>query len=485
MFRDFGYYPDPALDSAGFIDLICGRPYVNLDREPLLYFRDFPYGYDFAAIRKSPRLGMYPKLETIAARKTSRFWWRLPNIVWAMLRSSSRIARLLNTTAEQLTGKLFPKFAELYETDHREQVVAELAYEELLKLGNAWLDRIYEFARVSLRPGLFAATALAELEQLLIQANVQDPSAAARRLVMGVHPPADSDLAGALQQLAAGTLTQPEFLKFFGHRAAGEMELAEPRFSETPEKLPTGNATSSPTPAPQLAGLGEVVDLKKHANLQKQLTAKLQQARNYLALREVAKHYLMFGFARLREIYREVGRRLELDDAIFYLGIDEIPATLTSRNTAELQEKCAAARKRRQLLLSLPVPPVLFNDDLAAIGRPVEISGATELTGTPLSLGDFAGPALVLESPINPEAIAAGFVLVCPSTDPAWVPLFLKAGALVMESGGVLSHGAIVAREFGIPAVAGIPNVHRQLASGQRLHVDGAIGKVHVLKSEI
>ena len=64
--------PDPALDSAGFIDLICGRPYVNLDREPLLYFRDFPYGYDFAAIRARPQLAIYPKLETVATRKTGR-----------------------------------------------------------------------------------------------------------------------------------------------------------------------------------------------------------------------------------------------------------------------------------------------------------------------------------------------------------------------------------------------------------------------------
>lgn len=484
MFRDLGYDPDPALDSAGFIDLICGRPYVNLDREPLLYFRDFPYGYDFAAIRDRPQLAIYPKLETIATRKTSRFWWRLPNIVWAMVRSSSRIGRLLNTTAEHLTQELFPKFVQLYETDRRERSVAELAYEDLLKLGQLWLERINEFARESLRPGLFAATALAELEQLLTQAQVKDPSAAARRLVMGVHPPADCDLASSLQQLAAGTLPQSDFLKTFGHRAAGEMELAEPRFAEAPEKLPAANASPGPAYVSQLVELADVVDLKKHAGLKAQLTAKLQQSRDYLALREASKHYLMLGFARLREIYREAGRRLELGDAIFYLTVDDIPAALINVNTADLRQKCDSAKKRRKLLLSLPVPPVLVSDDLAAIGRPVAISGAAELSGAPLSFGDFTGPALVLEEPIDAAALAPGFVLVCPSTDPAWVPLFLKAGALVMESGGVLSHGAIVAREFGIPAVAGIPDVHRQLVGGQRLHVDGATGRVYVLKDE-
>ena len=73
------------------------------------------------------------------------------------------------------------------------------------------------------------------------------------------------------------------------------------------------------------------------------------------------------------------------------------------------------------------------------------------------------------------------FVLVCPSTDPAWVPLFAKAKALVMETGGVLSHGAIVAREFGLPAVAGLPGITRQLRTGQRVRVDGGKGIVAVL----
>jgi pyruvate,water dikinase len=122
----------------------------------------------------------------------------------------------------------------------------------------------------------------------------------------------------------------------------------------------------------------------------------------------------------------------------------------------------------------------LFSDDLEAIGRPIPVEGAAEWNATPLSFGEFEGPALVLDVPINADNVTPGFVLVCPSTDPAWVPLFLKAGALVMESGGVLSHGAIVAREFGIPAVAGIANVHRRLQTGQRLKVDGSSGKVHV-----
>ena len=76
--------------------------------------------------------------------------------------------------------------------------------------------------------------------------------------------------------------------------------------------------------------------------------------------------------------------------------------------------------------------------------------------------------------------MADGFILVCPSTDPSWVPLFTRARGLVMETGGMLSHGAIVAREFGLPAVAGLPGITRRLKTGERLRIDGTHGTVAI-----
>jgi pyruvate,water dikinase len=96
-----------------------------------------------------------------------------------------------------------------------------------------------------------------------------------------------------------------------------------------------------------------------------------------------------------------------------------------------------------------------------------------------LAAGVAEGTTLVLESPTE-VSTAEKYVLVCPSTDPAWVPLFLGASALLMESGGVLSHGAIVAREFGLPAVAGLPGIQQRLRTGQRVRVDGNTGTVHI-----
>ncbi len=103
------------------------------------------------------------------------------------------------------------------------------------------------------------------------------------------------------------------------------------------------------------------------------------------------------------------------------------------------------------------------------------------MQGVPLSAGVAEGPALVLEEPRTEGLPAEPYILVCPSTDPAWVPLFVQARGLVMEMGGVLSHGAIVAREYGLPAVAGLPGVQRRLRTGQRLRVDGGCGVVTIL----
>ena len=130
-----------------------------------------------------------------------------------------------------------------------------------------------------------------------------------------------------------------------------------------------------------------------------------------------------------------------------------------------------------------PFAPDLWKmtqDDLEAIGRPMTIIGADTMQGVPLSAGVAEGPALVLHEPVEVKG-EEPYILVCPSTDPAWVPLFVQAKGLVMETGGVLSHGAIVAREFGLPAVAGLPDVHRRIQTGQRLRIDGSTGSVAVL----
>lgn len=99
------------------------------------------------------------------------------------------------------------------------------------------------------------------------------------------------------------------------------------------------------------------------------------------------------------------------------------------------------------------------------------------LTGTPASAGSAAGKVRVILDPVGAH-LEPGEILVAPSTDPGWTPLFLTAGALVMEMGGVISHGAVVAREYGIPAVVGVPDATSRLHSGDAVTVDGSAGTI-------
>jgi pyruvate,water dikinase len=123
------------------------------------------------------------------------------------------------------------------------------------------------------------------------------------------------------------------------------------------------------------------------------------------------------------------------------------------------------------------VPRVLLSDgtepeaDAPALGEGIR--------GTAASPGVAVGPARVIRAPAG-ATLDPGEVLVAPSTDPGWTPLFLTAGALVMEMGGMMSHGAVVAREYGIPAVVGVPNATELISTGERVVVDGSAGTVAV-----
>ena len=105
-------------------------------------------------------------------------------------------------------------------------------------------------------------------------------------------------------------------------------------------------------------------------------------------------------------------------------------------------------------------------------------------SGVAASPGRVTGPARIITGPDDFPRLQAGDVLVCRATDPAWTPLFALAAGVVAETGGRLSHAAIVAREYGIPAVLGIPGATSTLADGQPVTVDGTQGRVTVPNSE-
>jgi pyruvate,water dikinase len=516
MYRDLGFDPDPALDEEGIYDLVCGRPYCNLSREPRLQNRRVPFEHPFAELKENPAKALYPQPRLNPARAGPLFWLLLPWLTFKLFRSSWKLSSLSRTLAHRLREEIFPKF----ERETQEAAGEDLSSLEppaLLERLEYWIRRtLYDFARDSLKPTVLAAVALGNLERGLRALGPERIRAALGELSMGARPDPEADLLGALRELAAGRLSREFFLKDFGHRGRQEMELAQPRWMEektvgSAQRLREGEAPAEPLhkaarleprppagPVPTAAWERIAAEAKLSSTQRAVLEPELERLHTYFGLRETAKHYLMKGYALIRRILVELDRRYNLDGGVFFLIPEELPRLIAGE---DLSSSIKERRRRRAILLSLEMPQVLFSDDLEAIGRGTGVGGTgvppvsdrrdacptDTLQGVPLSAGIAEGPALVLQTPnLTPSDDAStlqegGYILVCPSTDPAWVPLFVRARGLVMETGGVLSHGAIVAREFGLPAVAGLPDVHRRLKTGQRLRVDGARGTVVVV----
>jgi len=435
LYRDLGYDPDPELGAAGVADLICGRPYINLSREPRLYFKDFPFAYPLAKLKQDPRQAIYPSPEVDLTRARPGFWSKLPGTLWKMFRAQGRLGQLRKNFAQQLRNRIAPQFLQQIQARSQENLEhsspGELRgrLEELLRLV------VDDFAGDTLKASAFAH---------LVTHNPRN-----------VRLEPDTDLAGLMSRAAAGTLSQPELLLRIGHRANGEMELAIPRWSEAPQELQAELERLQPATAQN-----HQPDHPDH---------------EWLRLRELGRHWLMFGWAEIRRTLLALDRTLELEGNIFWLT----PAELVTPD----RDLIAQRRRRHRLLQSIACPAVIFSDDLEAIGRPVASAAAgAQEQGTALSWGVAEGPARVVQRPEQIGPGERGYVLVCPSTDPAYTAAMSRARALVVETGGVLSHGAIVARELGLPAVANI--AIGRIRDGQPLRVDGQQGTLTWLCEE-
>jgi pyruvate,water dikinase len=203
------------------------------------------------------------------------------------------------------------------------------------------------------------------------------------------------------------------------------------------------------------------------------------------------------GWPTLRRLALELGRRLVESGSllaaedVFFLETSEIRSALSARNHDKTKPKLPnLARDRRELREArkrLHPPPVVPPDHKVRFG-PFDMSAfetqrrnvpeGTTLHGFAVSPGRVSAPASVIRSPADFSRMEPGTILVCPTTTPAWTPLFSQARGLVTDIGGILAHGSIVAREFGIPAVLGTGEASKRIRHGQRITVDGDRGMV-------
>jgi len=214
------------------------------------------------------------------------------------------------------------------------------------------------------------------------------------------------------------------------------------------------------------------------------VSRKVDAARAGTAFREDSHFDAMRAIPILRRTLLEAGRRLaaagvlaEAED-IFHLRLEELDAMTEPDRlpTADAVRLRAAARARATRRAELAGIPML---SAASLRNPTAASDKdTLVSGAAASSGRASGPVRIIREPAEFGTMRSGDVLVCPYTNPAWTPLFQRAAAVVVDSGGIGSHAAIVAREYGIPAVMGTGSGTTMLSDGQQITVDGNTGRV-------
>jgi rifampicin phosphotransferase len=223
-------------------------------------------------------------------------------------------------------------------------------------------------------------------------------------------------------------------------------------------------------------------------------------ARRFLGLRENMRFYADIYTAKLRQIFVEVGRKAARDgmigdeEDIFFLTVDEIFSNL--ENLRGAPESLLGKRQRRMARLieerrsnfekyaarQAPVFLIGSKDYVEGGEKGKSIDGALE--GQPASSGRATGKARVISSSADFWKLQPGEILVAAATDPAWTPLFARTAAIVLEVGGFLSHGSILAREYGLPAVVGVAGACSSIAPGAVITVDGDSGRVFIHQDE-
>ncbi|MBC3831652.1 hypothetical protein H8K33_09045 [Undibacterium amnicola] len=304
-----------------------------------------------------------------------------------------------------------------------------------------------------------------------------------------------------------------DFLDQYGHRGNYESYISRPSWREQAEPLHLAilNLTEVDTlalqqrQAQQIAWAWEV--LRKRCGIAQRSIIKFmqKQAKMECNQREFARSHFGLILERSRALMLEIGRRLHqqqtiLDSTdIFHLDYSEIDAACTGNLSNNFSGSLSAQSLRHRIAdrklqiaqwdamsmcdVVLQTAQGIFTtpqaDNYQAAAPHVTPTGATqEWQGIAVSMASYRGKACLIDSPADIAKLKQGDVAVALSTDPSWLPIFLKAGGMIVETGGYLSHSAIVARELGIPTIVNLPGITTQLRDGDEVFIDGPAGRL-------
>jgi pyruvate,water dikinase len=292
------------------------------------------------------------------------------------------------------------------------------------------------------------------------------------------------------------------FLDKYGMRCAGEIDITRTRWREKPaillpmilsniknlqpgeskRKFEQGRQEALKKEQDLLARLKQLPDGEQKAAETKQM---IDLVRNFIGYREYPKYdivsrYFIYKQALLKEAERLVQNNvLHEKEDIFYLAFEELQEVV---RTNMVDEEIISKRKEDYKLYEKLTPPRVITSDGEIITGQYKRENlpANAIAGLAVSSGVIEGRARVI---LNMESadLEDGDILVTAFTDPSWTPLFLSIKGLVTEVGGLMTHGAVIAREYGLPAVVGVENATKLIKDGQRIRVHGTEGYVEIL----
>lgn len=309
----------------------------------------------------------------------------------------------------------------------------------------------------------------------------------------------------SLEGGAAARAAIAEFLEKYGMRCVGEFDITRPRWAERPLAIVPMILANVKGVAPgagrQRFTQGKEAARAKEEDVLRRLRAlpggeekaaeakaRIDRIRALAGYREFPKYgmvsrYWIYKRALLREAKRlvETGALREEDDALF-LSFEELH---DASRTGRVDQRAVDERKIDfRFFESLTPPRVLTSDGEVVHGSyRRENVPAGALVGLPVSAGVVEGRARVVLD-VAGATLEDGDILVTSFTDPSWTPLFLVVKGLVTEVGGLMTHGAVIAREYGIPAVVAVENATTRIRDGERIRVDGTAGFVEVLRAQ-
>ncbi|MCJ7626622.1 MAG: phosphoenolpyruvate synthase [Anaerolineaceae bacterium] len=293
------------------------------------------------------------------------------------------------------------------------------------------------------------------------------------------------------------------FMDLYGMRGPSELDIARPRFREDPTfifQVVTGNlgteqANQHREKHARLAVEGEAAAKRliaaarqgKLGFIRAIIARRVTRAvRHYAAVREHPKYLLICAVGIMKQLLLEAAHLMlergiidEVSD-IWYLKIHEAINVLESPQK-ELRSTIARRRTEMERFAGMKPPRVMTSDgEIPVIKYSRQDLPEGALAGVSVSAGVIEGIARVVMDP-QKQILYPGEILVAPFTDPGWTPLFLNAAGLVMEVGGMMTHGSVIAREYGLPAVVSVLDATTQIQTGQRIRVNGDQGFVEIL----